>query len=50
MQHKHLRFGHGFRVVLGDWRSQATQMTLVPGETEGGPVQEGGGDTRPTAH
>ncbi|MBN9520169.1 cupin domain-containing protein [bacterium] len=37
MQHKHLRFGHGFRVVLGDSRSQATQMTLVPGETEGGP-------------
>jgi mannose-6-phosphate isomerase-like protein (cupin superfamily) len=37
MQHKHLQFGHGFRVVLGDEHSQAAQMTLVPGETEGGP-------------
>jgi mannose-6-phosphate isomerase-like protein (cupin superfamily) len=36
MQHKHLQFGHGFRVVLGDDRSQAAQMTLAPGETEGG--------------
>jgi mannose-6-phosphate isomerase-like protein (cupin superfamily) len=37
MQHKHLQFGHGFRVVLGDARSQSAQMTLAPGETEGGP-------------
>jgi mannose-6-phosphate isomerase-like protein (cupin superfamily) len=37
MQHKHLQFGHGFRVVLGDRHSQAAQMTLAPGETEGGP-------------
>jgi mannose-6-phosphate isomerase-like protein (cupin superfamily) len=37
MQHKHLQFGHGFRVVLGDDHSQAAQMTLSPGETEGGP-------------
>ena len=37
MQHKHLQFGHGFRVVLGDEHSQAAQMTLDPGETEGGP-------------
>ena len=37
MQHKHLQFGHGFRVVLGDKHSQAAQMTLGPGETEGGP-------------
>jgi mannose-6-phosphate isomerase-like protein (cupin superfamily) len=37
MQHKHLQFGHGFRVVLGDIHSQAAQMTLAPGETEGGP-------------
>lgn len=35
MQHEHLRFGHGFRVVLGDDRSQAAQMTLSAGE--GGP-------------
>ena len=37
MQHRHLRFGDGFRVVLGDGHSQAAQMTLAPGETEGGP-------------
>ena len=37
MRHKHLQFGHGFKVVLGDGRSQAAQMTLAPGETEGGP-------------
>ena len=37
MQHQHLRFGHGFRVALGDDRSQAAQMTLGPGDTEGGP-------------
>jgi mannose-6-phosphate isomerase-like protein (cupin superfamily) len=37
MQHKHLQFGHGFRVVLGDEHSQAAQMTLAPGETGGGP-------------
>ena len=37
MQHKHLRLGRGFRVVLGDKHSQAAQMTLGPGEAEGGP-------------
>jgi mannose-6-phosphate isomerase-like protein (cupin superfamily) len=37
MQHKHLQFGRGFRVVLGNEHSQAAQMTLDPGETEGGP-------------
>jgi len=37
MRHRHLRFGHGFRVVLGDKHSQAAQMTLAPGQTEGGP-------------
>ena len=37
MQHKHLQFGQGFRVVLGDHRAQAAQMTLAPGATEGGP-------------
>lgn len=37
MQHRHLQFGRGFRVILGDERSQAAQMTLAPGETEGGP-------------
>jgi len=37
VQHQHLRFGHGFRVALGDDHSQAAQMTLGPGESEGGP-------------
>jgi len=37
MRHKYLRFGHGFRVVLGNGHSQAAQMTLGPGEAEGGP-------------
>jgi mannose-6-phosphate isomerase-like protein (cupin superfamily) len=35
MQHEHLRFGAGFRVVLGDRHSQAAQMTLAPGESTG---------------
>ena len=37
MQHKHLQFGQGFKVVLGDERSQAAQRTLAPGASEGGP-------------
>jgi mannose-6-phosphate isomerase-like protein (cupin superfamily) len=37
MQHKHLLFGQGFRIVLGDEHSQAAQMTLEPGSSEGGP-------------
>jgi mannose-6-phosphate isomerase-like protein (cupin superfamily) len=37
MGHKHLRFGRGFQVVLGDERSQAAQMTIEPGALEGGP-------------
>jgi mannose-6-phosphate isomerase-like protein (cupin superfamily) len=37
MQHTHLRFGRGFRVALGDRHSQAAQMTLGPGESEGDP-------------
>jgi mannose-6-phosphate isomerase-like protein (cupin superfamily) len=37
MQHKHLQFGRGFKILLGDKQSQAAQMTLAPGETEGGP-------------
>ena len=34
---KRLRFRKGFRIVLGNVRSQATEMVLEPGETEGGP-------------
>jgi mannose-6-phosphate isomerase-like protein (cupin superfamily) len=37
MQPKHLQFGNGFRVLLGDRHSQAVQMTLAPGQAEGGP-------------
>jgi mannose-6-phosphate isomerase-like protein (cupin superfamily) len=37
MQHKHLRFGKGFRVALMNRRSQAAEMVLPPGESEGGP-------------
>ena len=37
MRHKRLQFGTGFRVVLGNKHSQAAQMTLGPGDTEGGP-------------
>jgi mannose-6-phosphate isomerase-like protein (cupin superfamily) len=37
MPSKHLRFGNGFKVILGDSHSQAAQMTLAPGASEGGP-------------
>ena len=32
-----LRFGLGFRVAIGNRRSQAATMTLGPGDCEGGP-------------
>jgi mannose-6-phosphate isomerase-like protein (cupin superfamily) len=37
MKHKSLRFGRGFRVALGNRRSQAAEMTLAAGDSEGGP-------------
>jgi mannose-6-phosphate isomerase-like protein (cupin superfamily) len=37
MPARRLRFGHGFRVVLGNRRAQAAQMVLAPCESEGGP-------------
>ncbi len=37
MQHKQLEFAPGFRVVFGDDNSQAAEMTIEPGRTEGGP-------------
>jgi mannose-6-phosphate isomerase-like protein (cupin superfamily) len=37
MKHKSLRFGQGFRVAIGNRRSQAAEMTLAPGDSEGGP-------------
>jgi hypothetical protein len=36
MQRKHLRFGKGFRVALGNARAQAAEMVIPPGEGEGG--------------
>lgn len=35
MKHKHLRFGQGFKVVLGNGKSQAAQLVLEPGQAEG---------------
>lgn len=37
MKRKALRFGKGFRVALGNRRSQAAEMVIEPGEAEGGP-------------
>jgi mannose-6-phosphate isomerase-like protein (cupin superfamily) len=37
MKQSHLRFGLGFRVALGNSRSQGAAMTLAPGDLEGGP-------------
>ena len=37
MKRKHLRFGAGFRVALGNARSQAAEMVIAPGEAEGDP-------------
>jgi mannose-6-phosphate isomerase-like protein (cupin superfamily) len=37
MRRKHLRFGEGFRVAIGNRRSQAAEMVLEPGACEGGP-------------
>jgi mannose-6-phosphate isomerase-like protein (cupin superfamily) len=37
MKRKRLRFGRGFRVAMGNRRSQAAQMVLAPGKSEGDP-------------
>ena len=37
MKRTALRFGNGFKVALGNKRSQAATMTLQPGGSEGGP-------------
>ena len=37
MQRKQLRFGEGFRVAIGNRRAQAAEMTIPPGDAEGGP-------------
>lgn len=37
LKHKQLQFGRGFKVVCGNTRSQAAQMVIAPGDSEGGP-------------
>ena len=37
MKRKALRFGRGFRVALGNARSQAAEMVIEPGKAEGDP-------------
>src|SRR5918992_362872 len=37
MKRTSLRFGRGFRVAVGNRRSQSATMTLGPGDCEGGP-------------
>jgi mannose-6-phosphate isomerase-like protein (cupin superfamily) len=37
MKKRTLRFGKGFRVILGNRRVQAAQMVIAPGDSEGGP-------------
>jgi mannose-6-phosphate isomerase-like protein (cupin superfamily) len=45
MRHKHLRFGLGFRVALGNRRAQAAEMVIAPGGSEGsGENRHGGAD------
>jgi len=35
VKHETLRFGEGFNVVMGNGRSQAAEMVLKPGKSEG---------------
>ena len=37
MRKKALRFGRGFRVVMGNGRAQAAEMVIPPGRAEGDP-------------
>ena len=37
MKRKSLRFGKGFRVALWNRRTQAAEMVIEPGDSEGGP-------------
>jgi mannose-6-phosphate isomerase-like protein (cupin superfamily) len=36
MQSTQLKFGKGFRIVFGNRRAQAAEMTIPPGDAEGG--------------
>lgn len=44
MKRKHLRFGKGFRVALGNKRSQAAEMVIPPGDAEGDANNKHGAD------
>ena len=35
MKRRHLRFGNGFRVALGNTHAQVAEMMLAPGDGEG---------------
>ena len=37
MQKATLRFGRGFKVIVGNRRAQAATMTIAPSDSEGGP-------------
>jgi mannose-6-phosphate isomerase-like protein (cupin superfamily) len=37
MKKKAVRFGKGFKVLIGNRRAQAVQMVIAPGDAEGGP-------------
>jgi mannose-6-phosphate isomerase-like protein (cupin superfamily) len=43
MKRDSLKFGDGFRVSIGNERSQAAQMVVAPGEHEGGSDNRHGG-------
>ena len=43
MQSKRLRFGKEFRVAFGNRRAQAAEMTITPGDAEGGVHNRHGG-------
>lgn len=40
MKRKALRFGMGFRVAMGNRRTQAAEMVIEPGGAEGGPANQ----------
>jgi mannose-6-phosphate isomerase-like protein (cupin superfamily) len=37
VKRKHLRFGKGFRVAIGNAKAQAAEMVIPPGDAEGNP-------------
>lgn len=37
MRYKHFRFGKGFRVAFAVRKTQAAEMVIAPGDSEGGP-------------